>query len=89
MGDVLMVKKMVEIFNTIMATATVRAITVITADTNTTSARTGLHQVEAVQQTVRVVCRCSVVFRCFGILHTLHTVMGARQEATLERRKTV
>lgn len=95
-GDILMVKKMVEIFNTIMATATVRATIIAAAaaaaasssDTNTTSARTRLHQVKSVQQTVRVVCRCSIVFGCFGVLHSLHTVMGARQEATLERRKT-
>lgn len=74
MRDILMVK-MVEIFDTIMATATVRATVIATAssystDTNATSARTDLRRVKSVQQTVRVMCRCSVMLGALSILHS-------------------
>lgn len=78
MGDILMVK-MVEIFDTIMATTTVRATVIASSststtdtdtDTNTSSARTRLSRVKSVQQTVRVVCRCSIMLGCFGVLHS-------------------
>lgn len=73
--DILMVKKMVEIFDTIMATATVRATIIASSsstdtDTNATSARTRLRRVKPVQQTVRVVCRCSIMLGGLRILHS-------------------
>lgn len=70
MRDILMVK-MVEIFDTIMATATVRATVIAaTTDTNAPSARTDLRRVKSVQQTVRVMCRRSVMLGALSILHS-------------------
>lgn len=80
MRDILMVKKMVEILDTIMATATVRATIIATAsssstttsdtDTNATSAWARLRRVKPVHQTVRVVCRRSVMLGGLRILHS-------------------
>lgn len=80
--DILMGKKMVEIFNTIMATATVRATIIASSsssssttdtdtDTNASAARTRLRRVKSVHQAVRVVLGCSIIMvGCFGILHS-------------------
>lgn len=80
MRDILMVKKMVEIVDTIMATTTVRTTIIASAsasststdtDSNATSARTGLRRVKPVQQPVGVVCRCSILFGALSILHSV------------------
>lgn len=76
MCDILMLEKMVEIFNTIMVTATVRA-TIISSNTSSgdlaadaVAARAGLRRVKSVQQTVGAVLRSSIMFGGFSMLHS-------------------
>lgn len=63
--------KMVEIFNTIMATATVTSTQTTSARRNTVPV-TGLRGVKSVHWTVRVVRR-SVLIGCFSIFHYLRS----------------